>query len=368
LALAFFTAAGAAEPEEEAGLNFLDGRLTVHASGQGLYRHAQSDPARGIDSVDEFKARRILLGAIGRPVDGIEIGLAVEYNNFDPPVLEGDTARVELYEAWSEAGLPWTISIKGGRFLPPWTLTMPLADHELTFIRYPLLVDSGEMMFTPWQQTGLMVSARPGDNFFAAVGIFHGLDLPGALVDDNNMYDTMVTASLGLFPWMTFSAGHWGGKSELRSETLHHGESADLPFGMSTKNRGVLPIEAGGGVIEHNNTWIALELEYGAWYLATESIWNQADQDGHNLRDANGYQICVVYQKEWLTAMVRYEQLDPDSRDDLGGSDELEWTTLGAAARPFPWLRFTANYIFKSERGDNQFANEEFLLQATMSL
>jgi len=337
------------------------GEISLRATLQWRYQYVQEDPGRQVEGVQKFETSRLHLAIFGEPTDKIDymIDVAAGY---------GDTLSWGVYEAYIEAEATRYLSFRAGSFLPPWTLTMSDPVHELRFVRYPLVVDSGLFLFTPWRQTGVMARFHPGDNFRLNLGVFSGLDAVNLYYDNNNMKDTMVSAGVNFFPGMRVYFGHWGGRTDLESVVLAPGESAELPFGLSTTNDTGLPIEAGGGVIDHVNTWFGIEVDREPVYFAGEALWHRADRNGSSLLDSNGYQVSAGFSYQDLTALVRYEFMNPDTDDEgTGEDDELEWTTLGLNYGPAPYARLMFNYIFKSERSENQRANDEALFQVSVS-
>lgn len=336
------------------------GGLSLRGAAQVLYDWVQADPGRQAAGVDRFQTRGLHFGG-----DGV-LSETVDYS-FTFSLVDGATFQADVYEAWIAIHPLPGLVIRTGSFPPPWTLTMPRPIHDLRFVRYPLIVDPGVNLFTPWRQTGVLAEYRPGKNFRLAVGLWDGLDLPNNYTDDNNMKDTMVTGSFEAFPGVRLSLGHWGGKTDLREITLNPGEHADLPFGLSETNNTAAPIVAGGGVIDHTSTWAAFEIERGSWYFASEVLWHRSHKNGEGLLNAQGCQVSLGYTLDRLRALLRYEQYDPNTDDSgAGRNDEMEWTTLAINYNLTQNLRIMADYIFKVERNVNQRANDEFVLQASL--
>lgn len=342
------------------------GRVSLWATAQWSWQWTQDDPGRGASGVDSFETRRVHFGAKGALYENIEYAFTLSLNNDEPPFADDPNMAAGVYEARIDAILSPSWRLSMGSYLPPWTIAMPRPVHSLHFIRYPLIVDSGQWLFTPWRQTMAMISATPGDKFFLHVGLASGLDTAGSFADDNNMKDTMVVFGVEYFPGVRAAFGHWGGRTELRSITLAPGQSAVLPFGLSTTNDTAANLKAGGGVIEHVSTWAALEIDKTGFYAGGEALWNSADKDGSGLVDTFGYQVFLTYSREGIEGLVRYEYFDPDSSGN-GEDDEMEWTTLGLNYELNARCKVMANYIFKTERRDNQRANEEFLVQVSLS-
>ncbi len=368
LALMVLALAGAAEAQDELtpDVTTSAGTVSIHGAVQWLWQMQQKDPGRHVPGINQFKTRRVHLGLHGQPGERVDYKFTFALNDDDPLQPDTQTLNIGVYEAFIDVSVSPSWTTRVGFFLPPWTLTMPDAVHELDFIRHPLLVDSDQWLFTPWKQSGVMVNAHAGDEFSVFIGLMNGLDAATFGADDNNMKDTMISAAISIFPGVRFSLGHWGGKTELRKDWLNPGESALMPFGLSTTNTGATPIVAGGGLVEHSSTWLAVEVEVEGLYLGAEALWNHSDRDQRHLRDAVGYQISAIYSFNQLQAAFRYEQLDPDSQDAASADNEIEWTTFGINYNLNSNCRLMANYIFKAERGDNHRANEELLIQASI--
>jgi hypothetical protein len=353
-------AGGARAEESGTGAMVSSGRLLVWGAAQFLYQQVQADPGRGVNGVQRFQTRHFQVGLVGEPSEKAAYAITVD-------AVQGNTLQAGIYEAWIQfrPSPNWTVQM--GSFFPPWTLTMAEPIHDLRFIRYPLLVDSGQMLFTPWRQTGIMASAHPGGKLMVAVGIFAGLDVPWRFQDDNNMTDTMVSARFEVSPGIRLYVGHWGGKTQLTKVLVAPGESAALPFGMSRTNSGATPVYAGGGLVEHTNTWVGFELDRWNVYAAAEALWNQSTRNGSGLRNAQGYQVSLGYRLLRLMPLLRYEQFDPNADNaNTGADDGLEWTTVGVNFDLTSRARLMADYIFKSEHNDNQRANDEFLVQVSL--
>lgn len=270
----------------------------------------------------------------------MEYGITLAYN-------DADEMETGVYEAWIRfRALEW-LSVKAGSFLPPWSLDMPRSIHSLDFIRYPLVVDNGLPLCTPWRQTGVMLEVRPGQSFAVSTGLFNGLDREGKYLDDNNMKDTMVSVSYTAYSNVDLYLGHWGGETELSP---------------------ALAAEMGSSSVDYSNIWVGLEANLESWRLSGEVMWNRVNSDSSTLRQSRGYHASAVYTWKNLEALFRYEQFDPDTGDVGGGAgNKVEWTTLGINYAPAEWAKLMANYIFKSEPGDQR-ANEQMLLQVSVAL
>jgi len=339
------------------------GRLAVHSTVQFLWEQSQGDPADDVEAVQRFLTRRVQLGLYGESPGG-----KAEYLVTVTPVDE-TMREFGVYEAWINARLAAEWALKTGSFLPPWTFTMPVPVHELRFVRYPLLVDSGRDLFTPWMQTGAMLALGSGENLSICLGVFNGLDAANSMMDRDGRRDVMVSANLRVAPWLRLGLGHWGGETDLETVTLAPGDSVSLPFGLGLVNNGDTTIETTGGIIDHSSVWFGVEIDRANFYLATESVWNRAEREGGRLIESQGFQVSIGYSLGPLTPLVRYEQFDPDTSDQgPGQNDEMEWTTLGLNYQPHPWLKIMADYIFKAERLDNQTANDEFIFQVSVGI
>jgi hypothetical protein len=339
------------------------GRLSLTATAQFLWQEVQSDPGRHEPGIEQFKTRRLHFGVRGAVSPHAEYGLTFMLKEDQPLLMDANTLSLGVYEAWIDGVISPSWRVRAGSFLPPWTLTLNRPVHELEFIRYPLIVDAGEWLFTPWRQTGIMVSAQSGEEFYLALALMNGLDTAGMFFDDNSMKDTMIVGRFEIYPGVCFFAGYWGGTTALRSEEADPGETVYLPFGLTLANEGIRPVEAGGGVIEHNSLWLGVEAASASFSLAGEVLWNSATRDERGLRSCFGYQLSMAYTIKQVQGLLRYEFFNPDVADNEGGDDEKEWTTLGLNLILNPHAKLMANYIFKTERRDNQRANEEFLLQ-----
>jgi len=313
--------------------------LSLAGAAQGLWQQVQADPGRGVDGVEQFRARRVHLYFYGQPSDQVNFSFTLAYN-------DGREMTIGVYEAWIRVRLTDWWAVKAGSFLPPWTIEMPKPVHELDFIRYPLIVDSGLPVMTPWRQTGLLADFQIGGNLAVAAGLFAGLDREGEYQDNNNMKDTMIAVSFQAYPGLILHFGHWGGKSVQE-----------------------IPVPGlGSSSLEYLNTLVGFEAEHKQWRLSGEALWNQVDSRGGTLRKTFGYHLSTVYTRDKIQGLLRYEFLDPETSDRRNGvDDEMEWTTIGINYLPLPAVKLMGAYIFKSERGDNQAANEELLLQISLS-
>jgi hypothetical protein len=352
--------AGAAAAEGEAGAMVSAGRLMIWGDVQFMYQQAQADPGRQVQGIQQFQTRHAQVGFAGRPSERVDYNITLE-------MIEGDTIQPMVYEVWVDTHLSRSLTLRAGSFRPPWTLTMARPVHDLLFIRYPLIVDSGQELFTPWRQTGLELSGRPGEQFSVSIGLFNGLDIPNNFIDDNNMKDTMISAGFEAYPGIKIFVGHWGGKVKLQSQIIDPGETAVLPFGLTQTNTGTAAVKVGGGLVEHASTWAAFELDRSNLYLAGEALWNRSTRDGSGLRNAQGYQFSAGYRFDRLMPLLRYEQFDPNTDNaGAGANDEMEWTTLGLNFDLARNARLMADYIFKVERAENQRANDEFIFQVSL--
>ncbi len=312
--------------------------LAGGAAYQFLWEKVQADPGRDVDGVEELRTRRFRLYLEGA-ADRLDYGITLAYNN-------GDELETGVYEAWMRYQVLEWMWIKTGSFRPPWTMTMSRPVHCLDFIQYPLIVKNGLSVFTPWRQTGVMLEVRPGRNFRVATGLFNGLDRPGQYGDNNNMKDTMVSVSYTAYPGVALYLGHWGGESEL---------STDLANRIGTS------------VVDYSNIWAGVEAQGKNWLISGEVLWNRINSNNSTVRQSRGYHISGVYSWNKIQALLRYEQLDPDTADaGWGQGVKAEWTTLGLNYQPYEWARLMLNYVFKSEHGDQR-ANEQMLLQVSIA-
>ncbi len=336
-----------------------DGRGVIVPEGtvQFLWEMVQSDPARDQEAVERFVTRRVHAGFHGRPDPMVDYRLTMS-------LKDGATFETGVYEAYVDVNPVHWLRLRAGSFRPPWTLTMPRDVHELRFVRYPLIVEHDEWLFTPWMQTGFMLSFAPGDNVELSGGVFNGIDASNLFVDNNAMKDMAVFGRVAVFEGVDFHLGHWGGRTDFDSRTVAAGETLERPFGLSVENGTTADVEVPGGVIDHSNVWAALEVDRGPFYFAGESAWHRADVDGSRRSETRGYQFSLGYTVNVFQWLARYELFDPDARD--GDDDELEWTTIGLNVSPDPNVKLMTNYVFKSERGDNHRANDEFTVQLSV--
>jgi hypothetical protein len=368
-AVILLVAGSSARGSEESGVRTSSGRLMIWGTLQAWYQQVQADPGRQEHGVERFQTRRMHLGFAGSPAGSVDYAITIA---LDPEGVinsgVNEVLSMGVYEAWIGGRPTDWLTLRAGSLLPPWTMTMPRPVSEHRFIRYPLIVDSGQPLFTPWRQTGLLIMLNPGEQFLFNLGLWNGLDRANEFHDDNNMKDTMISASFEAYPGIRFYMGYWGGKTEFREVTLQPGESAELPFGLSTLNAGAAPVTVGGGVVEHTSTWTGFETERANWYLAAEALWHRSTRDGARMRDSQGFQVSTGYTLDRLQGLVRYELFEPDTNDaGAGADDEMEWTTLGLNFDLTPNSRLMADYIFKSERLDNQRANDELILQISLA-
>ncbi len=314
--------------------------LAAGAAYQFLWEKVQADPGRDVEGVEEFRTRRMRLYLEGDGGPRMDYGITLAYN-------EGDEFTTGVYEAWLRFKLFDWLFVKTGSFLPEWGLTMSRPVHSLDFIQYPLIIDNGLPLCTPWRQTGVMLEVRPGRSFTVFTGLFNGLDRAGHYNDDNNMKDAMVSLSYTAYPGVALYLGHWGGKSALSP---------------------ALAADVGSSTVDYSNIWTAVTVEKGSWRLAGEVLWNRINSDSSTLRQSRGYHVSGVYLWNNLEALLRYEQFDPDTSDVGGGAgNKVEWTTLGLNYVPSEWAKLMVNYVFKSEYGDQR-ANEQMLFQVSISL
>lgn len=323
-------------PPAAPALETLSGRGVITASGavQFLYQWRQDDA--GTEPVDRFLTRRVELALYGNPTERTRYGIIIDLTDGD--LIEGAAEGFEarLREAWIGFDLHPNFSADVGSFRPPWTLTMDGRASEEIFVRYPLLTAANP--FTPWRQTGIMATGRGADLFTLSVGLFNGIDNPDNYAETNNMKDTMVSVKVEYFPGFRVYLGHWGGETEIGPEDAS----------VTT---------------DYTNTWLGTEIESGRFLLGAEAVWNRIRPETGNDLNSFGYQLSLAYAYREVQPVLRYEQFDPDNGTD---NDEREWTTIGLNYMIAPTARLMADYIFKSERQDNQTANDEFLLQLSV--
>jgi hypothetical protein len=338
--------------------------VSLGGAVQFLYQDVERDSDAGGAAVERFLTRRVQLALLAKPSAKATIAFTVDFINgdaIDPAAVAGQGL---VREAWLGLELYPGIEVQAGSFRPPWTLTMAQPVSGEMFVRYPLIV--GNNAFTPWRQTGIMVSGHGGDYLTLALGLFNGLDAANQFQDTNTDKDGMVTVAIEAYPGLRVHLGYWGGRTELPEVTVAPGESATLPFGIVVTNPGTTPIVAGGGSATNTNTWLGVELDRAGFNLGAESLWNRLDTNSATT-NLHGYQFELAYSWRRLQPVLRYEFFDPNTANTgAAATDEREWTTIGLNLDLSPQCRLMANYIFKTERQANQLDNDELLVQVSL--
>ena len=107
--------------------------------------------------------------------------------------------------------------IAAGRFLPNFTLYMPMSTGKLELIDYPMtttyMIGNEEASFAMWRQTGIQSTTKM-ELFDFNIGVFNGADVPNNTMDNNDAKDFFgrvdvkipggedVEARVGAYGWL----------------------------------------------------------------------------------------------------------------------------------------------------------------------
>ena len=340
------------------------GSLTVVAILQSLFgaRFDASDLDRGRDGIvddrdDAFRndhydfqlqrARIILKGNLISPnLTYVFQGDAVE------PRFVLD-ARINFAIPEGE-GISTTVSV--GRFLPPFTLTLPRLVSRLDAINYPLYLFAAQggsrQPFATGnsvgRQTGLLITQKLTNLFQLDLGVFNGYQRtadrngPATWADDNDLKDFLVRAAVKPLDGFLFAADFWAGFPNSLDAGV-----ADDPATPGNERRDPAPfaLSATDPTYQHDSAYLVaaeveltlldpLKIEGEFAYSHQTSRTRSADTppvDSETTVDGIGAWFHVAYlfkdllgEGNDLEAMARFDYFDPDI--DVGDNGQMRLT------------------------------------------
>ena len=255
-----------------------------------------------------------------------------------------------------------------GRFLPNFTLYMPVSTAKLEMINYPLTTQK----FATWRQVGIQTTTKTEYVDFN-LGIFNGADQPNNTADNNDAKDFLLradvhptvenaTVSFGGYAWIGYSRPPdvyaslpVPGTYTFAEETLKNnrfGGFAKVDYKanekLTLKFRGEFLMASSEGVLGYTPDTVTM----------TGTI------DSVCTTDAQAYFAHLGIQPDpRFEFLVRYDYYDPDTDVDDNG---ISWIT-GGVNYYLEGLNsmFYLNYIHKMEEGTE---TDNDLLQAQVQI
>ncbi len=228
-----------------------------------------------------------------------------------------------------------------GRFVPSFTLYMPLSTAKLDFVNYPFTTSK----FAMWRQTGMQsTTTLPLVDF--SFGVFNGYQTdPGSTTlkgddwgDNNDAKDFLARVDIKPLKQMKFGLFGWLGQAYDSVE--------DEDFDVSR--------------FGFNWDWL-----HTKFHFAAEYVMGSVDYAATDSIDSMAYMVqgSYILNPAW-EFLGRYEAFDPNTDSD---DDAMDYFTAGfnysiASIN----TKFFVNYIFKMEEGDS-IDNDELVIQAQFS-
>lgn len=231
-----------------------------------------------------------------------------------------------------------------GRFLPNFTLYMPVSTAKLEMINYPLTT----IRFAVWRQVGIQTTTKTEYVDFN-VGIFNGADQPNNFSDNNDAKDLLLRADIK--PPIEEAKIRFGGYAWIGS--------ADPGFGLTEEGTVKRNRFGGFAKVDYKATEDVTVKFRGEFLMASTEHLTFADMDSVASVDAQAFFAHVGIQPNpKVEVLFRYDFHDPDTDQSyeagVTADDEESWLTVGLNY----YLEglnsmFYLNYILKMESGKN---------------
>ncbi len=254
-----------------------------------------------------------------------------------------------------------------GRYLPMFTLYMPLPTSKLEMINYPLTTQKYAM----WRQVGVTAITKT-DAVDFTVGIYNGADVKNNTADNNDAKDFF--GRIDIHPAMEKVKVQFGGYAWIgKALSAYDSSGTTLTYDEET-----MKMDRFGGFVKVDHENIPLKIR-GEFVTAKDETLDSPDPADICETKSMAYFAHIGYElTPKVEVLARYDFFDPDTDMDyaagLTGDDHEAWLTVGVN-HYLDGLNamFYLNYIHKMEPGktatgvDREVNNDEIVAQMQLA-
>ncbi len=303
--------AGQTIAQEPAGVKVGKGDLKVGGILQAGYTYNLEDTL-GTDAFTMNRARFLFWGTI--------IPDKVKY--FVQSELKFTANTVSLLDYKAQFFYIRKTEVTAGRYIPNFTLYMPLATSKLEMINYPLTT----IQYATWRQMGIQTTTTTKFLDFN-LGIFNGADIPDNITDNNDAKDFLiradikppvdqVTLRLGGYAWI---GNAMPPVSYTYKDTIVHTVNVSNPEDKSfQKNR-----FGGFATADYSKDQLTLRFR-GEFIMGKDEFLTAPDVNKTDTRNSQAYFVHMGIQPlKQVEFLMRYEAYDPNTNVEKDGISAL---------------------------------------------